>query len=78
MAEALFYLNAAVLQASAPISTIRSRNRCESISAISYHIFTLNAVYQFIGLGDVVCLTPSERESQWIAPERQHSHALSC
>ena len=26
-----------------------------------------DAVYQFTGLGDVVCLAPSERESQWIA-----------
>ena len=26
-----------------------------------------DAVYQITGLGDVVCLEPSERESQWIA-----------
>ena len=26
-----------------------------------------DAVYQITGLGDVVCLAPSERESQWIA-----------
>ena len=60
--EALFYLNAAVLQASLP------SRRCAHETAVS-HIrdplshFTLDAVYQFIGLGDVVCLTPSERFS---------------
>ena len=51
--------------------TMRSRNR----SAVRYHIVALNAVYQFISLSDVVCLTPSERESQWIAQSvNTHMH----
>ena len=34
-----------------------------------------DAVYQITGLGDVVCLAPSERESQWIAQSvNTHMH----
>ena len=42
---------------------------------MKYHIVALNAVYQFISLSDVVCLTLSERESQWIAQSvNTHMH----